>query len=344
MSIVGSFPTSLQNGTVEDANVVMSLFTWIQTQVNTNACAATTTTNVLKGDGSGNTTAAVSGTDYLAPNADYVVGTGSANAYIATMIPALTALMDGVKIRFKSAATNTGASTLNVSGLGSKPILNYSGNALTGGEIINLGNIEVTYNASFNSGSGAWVLNQTLTEVVPNATNAVNSTNAVNLTAINPVATGGTGAATLAANNVLLGNGTSALQAVAPGTSGNVLTSTGTTWQSSTPFTWNVHNLSSPTSVAIGGSYTLAANTIAVQGWAYAPVVTASQSAINVYVGATLVSTIQIGFTVGANNGNGYYGYIPFHIAVPANATSITFTSISGTAATLYVAGYVTNQ
>jgi hypothetical protein len=46
------------------------------------------------------------------------------------------------------------------------------------------------------------------------------------------VANGGTGAATLTANNVLLGNGTSALQAVAPGTSGNVLTSNGTTWQS----------------------------------------------------------------------------------------------------------------
>lgn len=48
-----------------------------------------------------------------------------------------------------------------------------------------------------------------------------------------PVANGGTGAATLAANNVLLGNGTSALQVVAPGTSGNVLTSNGTTWTSS---------------------------------------------------------------------------------------------------------------
>lgn len=50
-----------------------------------------------------------------------------------------------------------------------------------------------------------------------------------------PVANGGTGAATLTANNVLLGNGTSAVQAVAPGTAGNVLTSNGTTWQSSTP-------------------------------------------------------------------------------------------------------------
>jgi hypothetical protein len=46
------------------------------------------------------------------------------------------------------------------------------------------------------------------------------------------VADGGTGASTLSANAVLLGNGTSALQTVAPSTSGNVLTSNGTTWTS----------------------------------------------------------------------------------------------------------------
>ena len=50
-----------------------------------------------------------------------------------------------------------------------------------------------------------------------------------------PVSAGGTGSTTLTANNVLLGNGTSALQAVAPGTAGNVLTSNGTTWASTTP-------------------------------------------------------------------------------------------------------------
>jgi hypothetical protein len=49
------------------------------------------------------------------------------------------------------------------------------------------------------------------------------------------VADGGTGSSTLAANAVLLGNGTSALQTVAPSTNGNVLTSTGTTWTSATP-------------------------------------------------------------------------------------------------------------
>lgn len=50
-----------------------------------------------------------------------------------------------------------------------------------------------------------------------------------------PVGNGGTGATTLASNNVLLGNGTGALQAVAPGTSGNVLVSNGTTWASAAP-------------------------------------------------------------------------------------------------------------
>ena len=46
------------------------------------------------------------------------------------------------------------------------------------------------------------------------------------------VAQGGTGATSLSANNVILGNGTSAVQTVAPGTSGNILTSNGTTWTS----------------------------------------------------------------------------------------------------------------
>lgn len=55
---------------------------------------------------------------------------------------------------------------------------------------------------------------------------------ATGLSGTTPVANGGTGAASLTANNVILGNGTSAVQTVAPSTSGNVLTSNGTTWVS----------------------------------------------------------------------------------------------------------------
>lgn len=54
------------------------------------------------------------------------------------------------------------------------------------------------------------------------------------ITGITPLgaAAGGTGLATITANNVILGNGTGIVQVVAPGTTGNVLTSDGTTWKS----------------------------------------------------------------------------------------------------------------
>ena len=49
------------------------------------------------------------------------------------------------------------------------------------------------------------------------------------------VADGGTGASTLLLNAVVLGNGTDPVQTVAPSTSGNLLTSNGTTWTSAAP-------------------------------------------------------------------------------------------------------------
>lgn len=49
------------------------------------------------------------------------------------------------------------------------------------------------------------------------------------------VAGGGTGLGTLTANSLLVGNGTSAVTFVGPGSSGNVLTSNGTSWASAAP-------------------------------------------------------------------------------------------------------------
>jgi hypothetical protein len=63
----------------------------------------------------------------------------------------------------------------------------------------------------------------------------VTSSGTVTLAGTLNVANGGTGATSLTANNVILGNGTSAVQVVAPSTAGNVLTSNGTTWASTTP-------------------------------------------------------------------------------------------------------------
>ena len=57
-------------------------------------------------------------------------------------------------------------------------------------------------------------------------------TSITGLTTALTVPQGGTGLATLTANNVVLGNGASTVQFVAPGTAGNVLVSNGTTWTS----------------------------------------------------------------------------------------------------------------
>jgi hypothetical protein len=54
----------------------------------------------------------------------------------------------------------------------------------------------------------------------------------ISLTGIVAVSNGGTGANTISANAVVIGNGTSAVQSVAPGADGNILASNGTNWTS----------------------------------------------------------------------------------------------------------------
>ena len=69
--------------------------------------------------------------------------------------------------------------------------------------------------------------------LVSNGTDVIEAVNYLGASAPLAVSSGGTGLATLTANNLLLGNGTGNVQFVAPGTAGNVLTSNGTTWTSS---------------------------------------------------------------------------------------------------------------
>lgn len=79
------------------------------------------------------------------------------------------------------------------------------------------------------------VVTPTATQTLTNKTLTSPTINGGTITGITDllVADGGTGRSSLTANNVLLGNGTSSVNFVAPGVAGNVLTSDGTTWTSS---------------------------------------------------------------------------------------------------------------
>jgi hypothetical protein len=72
--------------------------------------------------------------DY-AKHPGYGTTTGSANAYILSLNPAPSSLVDGFGVCIKINVQNTGASTLNVNGLGAKSILDSKGNAMTTGKL-----------------------------------------------------------------------------------------------------------------------------------------------------------------------------------------------------------------
>ena len=65
--------------------------------------------------------------------------TGAANAYIVTLPMTLTAYQLGQTVRFKAVNPNTGASTVNVNGLGVINIVGGNNTALQGGEISSTG-------------------------------------------------------------------------------------------------------------------------------------------------------------------------------------------------------------
>lgn len=80
--------------------------------------------------------------------------TGSSSAYVATLSPALLALINGAQITFEANHTNTGAATLNVNGLGAIDLNRSNDTALTANEIIS----GDTYSAVYESSTNAWLL------------------------------------------------------------------------------------------------------------------------------------------------------------------------------------------
>jgi len=134
----------------------------------------------------------------------------------------------------------------DIPGIGSVSGLTSGTSLLSGNGSGGFSNVTIGSNLSFvggtlsatTGGSGAG----TVTSVALTAPTAftvtgspVTSTGTLALTYSGtpvPVSSGGTGTSTLTTNSVVLGNGTSAVQFVAPGTAGNVLVSDGTTWTS----------------------------------------------------------------------------------------------------------------
>jgi len=82
------------------------------------------------------------------------------------------------------------------------------------------------------TGTGVSIPNGATQAVYCDGTNFVAASAPFTNGSVLAVSGGGTGLSTLTANNVILGNGTSSPTFVAPGTTGNVLTSNGTTWAS----------------------------------------------------------------------------------------------------------------
>lgn len=139
------------------------------------------------------------------------------------------------------------------------------------------------------------------------------------------VAQGGTGVATLGANNVILGNVTGAVKEVAPGTTGNLLTSDGSSWvsQAAGAITGNV--TIGNTTISLGGT----ANTV---GNLTLTNVTISSGTITGTVSnATSNSANVVGYMgIPQNSQNGNYNVVlgdaGKHIYHPTGQAAATYT------------------
>lgn len=154
------------------------------------------------------------------------------------------------------------------------------------------------------------------------------------------VADGGTGASTL--TGVVIGNGTSAMTAVAPGTSGNILASNGTAWQSVAPTaipdtpslgvgqTWQ--NLSESRSLAT--TYT---NSTGKPIQIYVKVTSTLAETANIPSGAILRATINgetfadVGISLASTSGT---AHPTFSLVIP-NGDTYRFTVISTSSSAL---------
>lgn len=109
---------------------------------------------------------------YADTNGSLVTG-GTGNAYTITANRNVTSYVNGLEFAFRANRANTGAVTLNVSGVGPTALNYRDGTALRSGDLKNNGNYRVIYNST----TATWVLDdQAATDshrgIVELATNA----------------------------------------------------------------------------------------------------------------------------------------------------------------------------
>jgi len=90
--------------------------------------------------------------DYLAKNTELYEDTGSANAFNLSITSGETptTYTDGMKVRWFSNFTSTGACSINVNGIGSKNIVSYDGDAILSGQIGSGDYVEATFDTVNN--------------------------------------------------------------------------------------------------------------------------------------------------------------------------------------------------
>jgi hypothetical protein len=205
-------------------------------------------------------------------------GTLTASANVVTS--ALTGFLYGNNSSPVTASTTIPSSA--ITGFGTMANQNANNVAITGGAI----NGTLIGNSTAAAITGTTITASTVFAGSGASLSALNGSNISSGTIA--VGVGGTGIGALTNNNVILGNGSSAVKFVAPGTAGNVLVSDGTTWTSNTAPSSGA--LAAGNNSIIINNVNITANaTIAAgqNGFSVGPITTANGVSVTVAAGQT---------------------------------------------------------
>jgi hypothetical protein len=214
------------------------------------------------------------------------------DANFTTVTNAINGIGNGSEALANVAITGGTATNLTAN------VVSISNATITGGSITGITPIAVVV-----GGTGANSAATARTNLGAAASGANSDITALSgLTTALSVAQGGTGSANLTANSVVIGNGVSAVSGVAPGTSGNVLTSNGTSWTSS-----------SQSGLGYGQTYT---NVLSSRAFATTYTNSTAKPMFVAVSAYTNVTTSDVTFSININSG----GAIPYASGTPTGS------------------------